>query len=74
MRCESSLGWKCCIGLTETVALISNRFNGLAQATPRFNRLAELAACVPLAPMPYGNQLEVEETSRVQLQSEYDYL
>jgi hypothetical protein len=62
------------LGLTETVALISNRFNGLAQATPRFNRLAELAACVPLAPMPYGNQLEVEETSRVQLQSEYDYL
>ena len=74
MRCESSLGWKCCIGLTETVALISNRFNGLAQATPRFNRLAELAACVPLAPMPCGNQLEVEETSRVQLQSEYCYL
>jgi hypothetical protein len=59
MRCESSLGWKCCIGLTETVALISSRFNGLAQATPRFNRLAELAACVPLAPMPCGNQLEV---------------
>ncbi len=59
MRCESSLGWKCCIGLTETVALISNRFNGLAQATPRFNRLAELAACVQLAPMRCGNQLEV---------------
>jgi len=35
------------LGLTETVALISNRFNGLAQITPGLNRSAQSAACVP---------------------------
>ena len=42
------------LGLTETVALISNRFNGLAQITLGLNRSAQSAACV----LPVGYAVE----------------
>ena len=46
------------LGLTETVALISNRFNGLAQITPGLNRSASRRRVFLLAPMRCGNQPE----------------